>query len=147
MPVAEALAEIERQTRADVLIIEDELIIAMDIEIIVRDPATMSPASPSPATRRSPSAGAPPRLVLADIQLADDSRGSTRSGTSAEFQVPVSSPLSRSCDHARPEADLPDHQFQRATVKAAIAWPVLRHTTVPPDGPRNCRLRASVAGL
>ena len=35
--VAEALAEIERQTRADVLIIEDEPIIAMDIETIVRD--------------------------------------------------------------------------------------------------------------
>ena len=35
--VAEALAEIERQTHADVLIIEDEPIIAMDIETIVRD--------------------------------------------------------------------------------------------------------------
>src|SRR5512142_2720581 len=35
--VAEALAEIERQTLADVLIIEDEPIIAMDIETIVRD--------------------------------------------------------------------------------------------------------------
>src|SRR6201999_1672516 len=35
--VAEALAEIERQPRAEVLIIEDEPIIAMDIETIVRD--------------------------------------------------------------------------------------------------------------
>src|SRR5688572_16936590 len=35
--VAEALEEIERQTRAEVLIIEDEPIIAMDIETIVRD--------------------------------------------------------------------------------------------------------------
>ena len=35
--VAEALEEIERQTLADVLIIEDEPIIAMDIETIVRD--------------------------------------------------------------------------------------------------------------
>ena len=35
--VAEAMAEIERQTHADVLIIEDEPIIAMDIESIVRD--------------------------------------------------------------------------------------------------------------
>jgi hypothetical protein len=35
--VGEALAEIERQTRAEVLIIEDEPIIAMDIETIVRD--------------------------------------------------------------------------------------------------------------
>src|ERR671910_676857 len=35
--VNEALSEIERQTRAEVLIIEDEPIIAMDIETIVRD--------------------------------------------------------------------------------------------------------------
>lgn len=35
--VSEALAEIEKQTRARVLIIEDEPIIAMDIETIVRD--------------------------------------------------------------------------------------------------------------
>ena len=35
--VVEALEEIERQTLADVLIIEDEPIIAMDIETIVRD--------------------------------------------------------------------------------------------------------------
>ena len=35
--VSEAMDEIERQTLADVLIIEDEPIIAMDIETIVRD--------------------------------------------------------------------------------------------------------------
>jgi DNA-directed RNA polymerase specialized sigma24 family protein len=35
--VDEALAEIESQTRAEVLIIEDEPLIAMDIETIVRD--------------------------------------------------------------------------------------------------------------
>ena len=35
--IAEATDEIERQTRARILIIEDEPIIAMDIEMIVRD--------------------------------------------------------------------------------------------------------------
>src|SRR3546814_12477077 len=35
--VGEALTEIEKQTRARVLILEDEPIIAMDIETIVRD--------------------------------------------------------------------------------------------------------------
>jgi hypothetical protein len=39
--VAEALEEIERQTLADVLIIEDEPIIAMDIETIVATSGTM----------------------------------------------------------------------------------------------------------
>ena len=38
--VAEALAEIEQQTRSRVMIIEDEPMIAMDIETIVRDLAT-----------------------------------------------------------------------------------------------------------
>jgi DNA-directed RNA polymerase specialized sigma24 family protein len=46
--VREALGEIEKQTRARVLIIEDEPLIAMDIETIVRDLG----ASPLPATRR-----------------------------------------------------------------------------------------------
>jgi DNA-directed RNA polymerase specialized sigma24 family protein len=74
--VAEALAEIERQTRAEVLIIEDEPIIAMDIETIVRDlghsvtgvAVTRDEAVAQALAHR-------PGLVLADIQLADDSSG------------------------------------------------------------------------
>jgi DNA-directed RNA polymerase specialized sigma24 family protein len=53
--VAEALAEIERQTLADVLIIEDEPIIAMDIETIVRDLGHNVPAGPG--ARRHPACG------------------------------------------------------------------------------------------
>src|SRR5688500_7242688 len=74
--VAEALAEIERQTHADVLIIEDEPIIAMDIESIVRDlghnvtgvAVTRDEAVP-PVSR------APPWLVLTGRQLDNVSRG------------------------------------------------------------------------
>src|SRR3546814_14940566 len=74
--VAEALAEIERQTRAEVLIIEDEPIIAMDIATIVRDlghsvtgvAVTRDEAVAQAMAKR-------PGPVLADIQLADESSG------------------------------------------------------------------------
>ena len=89
--VAEALAEIERQTRAEVLIIEDEPIIAMDIETIVRDLGHI--VTGVAVTRDEAVAQArqnPPGLVLADIQLADDSSGiDAVKDILAEFSVPV----------------------------------------------------------
>lgn len=74
--IDEAMAEIDRQTRARILIIEDEPIIAMDIEMIVRDlghevvavATTHSEAVAEAQTHK-------PGLVLADIQLADNSSG------------------------------------------------------------------------
>src|SRR5438045_1752242 len=74
--VAEALEEIERQTLADVLILEDEPIIAMDIETIVHDlghnvTGVAVTRDEAVAMARSH----PPGLVLADIQLAADSTG------------------------------------------------------------------------
>ena len=74
--IAEATEEIERQTRARILIIEDEPIIAMDIEMIVRDlghdvvgvATTHREAVDEAKTHK-------PGLVLADIQLADNSSG------------------------------------------------------------------------
>ena len=89
--VAEALAEIERQTQTEVLIIEDEPIIAMDIETIVRDlghnvtgvAVTRDEAVAQAMAHR-------PGLVLADIQLADDSSGiDAVKDILAEFAVPV----------------------------------------------------------
>ncbi len=74
--LADSLDEIERQTRSRVLIIEDEPIIAMDIEetvrelghdvvgiAVTRDEAVALAAETSPG------------LILADIQLADNSSG------------------------------------------------------------------------
>src|SRR3546814_13370803 len=75
--VKEALTEIEAQTRAKVLIIEDEPIIAMDIETIVRDlghEVTAIAVTREDAVREDMAER--PGLVLADIQLADDSSGS-----------------------------------------------------------------------
>jgi CheY-like chemotaxis protein/DNA-directed RNA polymerase specialized sigma24 family protein len=125
--VAEALAEIERQTRAEVLIIEDEPIIAMDIETIVRDlghsvtgvAVTRDEAVSQAMARR-------PGLVLADIQLADDSSGiDAVKDILSEFQVPVifiTAFPERLLTGERPEPTfLITKPFQRSTVKAAIA--------------------------
>ncbi|QHL89606.1 response regulator [Sphingomonas changnyeongensis] len=125
--VAEALAEIEAQTRADVLIIEDEPIIAMDLETIVRDlghdvtgvAVTRDEALAQARARR-------PGLVLADIQLADDSSGiDAVRDILGEFAVPVifiTAFPERLLTGERPEPTfLITKPFQRATVKAAIA--------------------------
>lgn len=87
----EALGEIERQTRARVLIIEDEVVIAMDLGDIVQGlghqiaaTATTARAAVEAAERERPS------LVLADIQLADGSSGiDAVNAILASFKVPV----------------------------------------------------------
>jgi len=89
--VAEALAEIDSQTRARVLIIEDEPLIAMDLETIVRDQG--HEVTGVAVTRDEAVALAMddrPGLVLADIQLADDSSGiDAVKDILAQFNVPV----------------------------------------------------------
>jgi len=125
--VSEALEEIERQTRADVLIIEDEPIIAMDLETIVRDlghgvtgvAVTRDEAVAQAMAQR-------PGLVLADIQLADDSSGiDAVKDILSQFSVPVifiTAFPERLLTGERPEPTfLITKPFQRSTVKAAIA--------------------------
>ena len=125
--VAEALAEIEKQTRARVLIIEDEPIIAMDIETIVRD---LGHEVTGVAVTRDEAVALAmedrPGLVLADIQLADDSSGiDAVKDILAEFEVPVifiTAFPERLLTGERPEPTfLITKPFQRSTVKAAIS--------------------------
>jgi len=136
--VAEGLGEIERQTRADVLIIEDEPIIAMDIETIVRDlghnvtgVAVTRDEAVARATARRPG------LVLADIQLADDSSGiDAVRDILARFSVPVifiTAFPERLLTGERPEPTfLITKPFQRATVKAQIAQALFFDTATVP---------------
>lgn len=125
--VAEALAEIERQTRAEVLIIEDEPIIAMDIETIVRDLGhTVTGVAVTRDEAVSQAMARRPGLVLADIQLADDSSGiDAVKDILGEFSVPVifiTAFPERLLTGERPEPTfLITKPFQRSTVKAAIA--------------------------
>ncbi|PZU60312.1 MAG: response regulator [Sphingobium sp.] len=125
--VEEAVREIEAQTRAKVLIIEDEPIIAMDIETIVRDlghEVTAIAVTRDEAVREAKAQR--PGLVLADIQLADDSSGiDAVKDILAEFSVPVifiTAFPERLLTGERPEPTfLITKPFQRSTVKAAIA--------------------------
>jgi DNA-directed RNA polymerase specialized sigma24 family protein len=136
--VADALGEIERQTHADVLIIEDEPIIAMDLETIVRDlghgvtgvAVTREEAVQQALAHR-------PGLVLADIQLADDSSGiDAVKDILARFSVPVifiTAFPERLLTGERPEPTfLITKPFQRSTVKAAISQALFfDESTVP----------------
>jgi len=125
--VDDALREIEQQTRADVLIIEDEPMIAMDLETIVRDLG--HEVSAVAVTRDEAVAAARahrPGLILADIQLADDSSGIEAVADILEqFEVPaifITAFPERLLTGARTEPTfLITKPFQRATVKAAIA--------------------------
>jgi CheY-like chemotaxis protein len=125
--VRDALHEIEKQTHARVLIIEDEPIIAMDLETIVRDlghDVTAVAVTRDEALREARTER--PGLVLADIQLADDSSGiDAVRDILAEFAVPVifiTAFPERLLTGERPEPTfLITKPFQRSTVKAAIA--------------------------
>lgn len=89
--IDEALEELDRQTKARILIIEDEAVIAMDLSDLVTGAghdvcaveATASAAVAAAKRER-------PDLVLADIQLADGSSGiDAVKEILASFEVPV----------------------------------------------------------
>ena len=138
--VAEALAEIERQTRAEVLIIEDEPIIAMDIETIVRDLGhSVTGVAVTRDEAVSQAMAKRPGLVLADIQLADDSSGiDAVKDILSEFSVPVifiTAFPERLLTGERPEPTfLITKPFQRSTVKAAIAQALFFDSATVPAG-------------
>jgi CheY-like chemotaxis protein/DNA-directed RNA polymerase specialized sigma24 family protein len=138
--VGDALAEIDRQTRSRVLIIEDEPIIAMDIEAITRDlghDVVGIAVTRDEAVAMARSTG--PGLVLADIQLADDSSGvDAVADILAEMTVPVifiTAFPERLLTGQRPEPTfLITKPFQEATLKAAIAQALFFDAaTVPAD--------------
>jgi len=125
--IAQATDEIDRQTRARILIIEDEPIIAMDIEMIVRDlghdvvaVATTHAEAVAEAQKHQPS------LVLADIQLADNSSGiEAVQEILQDVKLPVifiTAFPERLLTGDRPEpAFLLTKPYQPATLRAAIS--------------------------
>jgi CheY-like chemotaxis protein/DNA-directed RNA polymerase specialized sigma24 family protein len=125
--IAEAMDEIERQTRARILIIEDEPIIAMDIEMIVRDLGHEVVAVAT--THREAVAEAQthqPGLVLADIQLADNSSGiEAVQEILSDMKVPVifiTAFPERLLTGDRPEPGfLLTKPYQPATLRAAVS--------------------------
>jgi len=130
----EAHAEIEKELATNVLIIEDEPIIAADIEALVEEighkvdsiAATRTEAVKAAIAQR-------PGLVLADVQLADGSSGiDAVSDILGEFDVPVifiTAFPERLLTGERPEPTyLISKPFQPENVKAAISQALFFHT-------------------
>jgi len=131
--IATAQAEIDAELATDVLIIEDEPVIAADIEALVTElghtvvdiAATRSEAIDAVARKA-------PGLVLADIQLADGSSGiDAAKDILARFDVPVifiTAFPERLLTGERPEPTfLITKPFQPETVKAAIGQALFFH--------------------
>jgi len=87
----DAIDELDEQTRARILIIEDEAVIAMDLSDLVTNAGHEVVATATTASQAVASAKRErPDLVLADIQLADGSSGiDAVRDILASFEVPV----------------------------------------------------------
>lgn len=131
--ISTAQAEIDAELATDVLIIEDEPVIAADIEALVKElghrvvdiAATRTEAVEAVARHR-------PGLVLADIQLADGSSGiDAVKDILGQFDVPVifiTAFPERLLTGERPEPTfLITKPFQPETVKAAIGQALFFH--------------------
>ena len=131
--IAQAQAEIDAELATDVLIIEDEPVIAADIEALVKELGHK--VSDIVATRREAvdaANRATPGLVLADIQLADGSSGvDAVKDILTDHDTPVifiTAFPERLLTGERPEPTfLITKPFQPETVKAAIGQALFFH--------------------
>jgi CheY-like chemotaxis protein len=135
--IARAQCDIENELATDVLIIEDEPVIAADIEALVLD---LGHRVTAVATTRSEAVAAfrqnRPGLVLADIQLADGSSGiDAVNDILRDARVPVifiTAFPERLLTGEKPEpAFLITKPFQPETVKAAIGQALFFHEERP----------------
>lgn len=135
--VAEAVAEIEREQTTSVLIIEDEPLIAMQLEDLVTGLGhSVSGTAATRTQARSAVAEAMPGLVLADIQLADGSSGlDAVDDILSVGSMPVifiTAYPERLLTGDRPEPTyLVTKPFQEATVRAAISQALFFKSTRP----------------
>jgi CheY-like chemotaxis protein len=135
--IARAQSDIENELATDVLIIEDEPVIAADIEALVLD---LGHRVTAVATTRAEAVAAfrqnRPGLVLADIQLADGSSGidavnDILRGASVPVIFITAFP-ERLLTGEKPEpAFLITKPFQPETVKAAIGQALFFHEERP----------------
>lgn len=133
--IDQAIAEIDRETATDVLVIEDEPLIAMQLEELVQSlghricgSATTHAEAMEAVERHQPG------LVLADIQLADGSSGiDAVKDILSRFSVPVifiTAFPERLLTGERPEPTyLITKPFQENTVRAAISQAMFLGTT------------------
>lgn len=135
--VAQAIAEIEREQTTSVLIIEDEPLIAMQLEDLVTSLGhTVSGTAATRTQARAAIGEAMPGLVLADIQLADGSSGlDAVDDILAVGSIPVifiTAYPERLLTGDRPEPTyLVTKPFQEASVRAAISQALFFGSTRP----------------
>ncbi len=135
--VAEAVAEIDREQTTSVLIIEDEPLIAMQLEDLVSGLGhTICGTAATRTQAREVVAEATPGLVLADIQLADGSSGlDAVEDILSVASMPVifiTAYPERLLTGDRPEPTyLVTKPFQEATVRAAISQALFFGSTRP----------------
>lgn len=138
--IADALADIDRQTRTRVLIIEDEPIIAMDIEAIVTGLGhSIIGVAATHRQAMAMVAAEAPGLVLADIQLRDGSSGiDAVSDLLAIAPVPaifITGFPERLLTGERPEPSfLVEKPFRAASVRATIGQALFFSPTASPHG-------------
>jgi CheY-like chemotaxis protein/DNA-directed RNA polymerase specialized sigma24 family protein len=135
--VAEAVAEIDREQATSVLIIEDEPLIAMQLEDLVSGLGhTICGTAATRTQAREVVADATPGLVLADIQLADGSSGLDAVDDilrlAAMPVIFITAYPERLLTGDRPEPTyLVTKPFQEATVRAAISQALFFGSTRP----------------
>jgi CheY-like chemotaxis protein len=128
-----AQRDIDAELATDVLVIEDEPVIAADIQALVEELGhRVSGLATTRTEARASAARKKPGLVLADIQLADGSSGiDAVKDILAEMDVPVifiTAFPERLLTGERPEpAFLITKPFEPATVKAAIGQALFFH--------------------
>jgi DNA-directed RNA polymerase specialized sigma24 family protein len=138
--IDEAGTEIANQIAADILIIEDEPLIAMDLETLVKDLGhRLHGVARTHAEAVKAVAGRRPGLVLADIQLADGSSGlEAVNEILRSFTVPVifiTAYPERLLTGQKPEpAFLITKPFQPETVKAVISQALFFDTHAKDSG-------------
>lgn len=131
--IAKAHADIEATLSTKVLIIEDEPVIAADLESLVEELGHEVTGNATTHTEAVAMARAnPPGLILCDIQLADNSSGiDAAHEILAEMDVPIifiTAFPERLLTGERPEPTyLIPKPFQENTVKAAIGQALFFH--------------------
>jgi len=135
--VAEAVAEIDREQTTSVLIIEDEPLIAMQLEDLVSGLGhTICGTAATRTQAREAVAEALPGLVLADIQLADGSSGLDavddilRAGSMPVIFITAYPERLLTGDRPEPTY-LVTKPFQEASVRAAISQALFFGSTKP----------------
>lgn len=135
--VREAVAEIDRESATRVLIIEDEPLIAMQLEDLVRGLGHEIVGTAATRTQAVEAVSeVTPGLVLADIQLADGSSGlDAVDDILQQFEVPVifiTAYPERLLTGDRPEPTyLVTKPFQEASVRAAISQALFFNSSRP----------------